>query len=166
MIDPLVGLNSNGDMNNLTIRTFHVFDASAGALWALLADFGAIERWWPTKGTLLIERVELEGHGIGMVRHIFNRGAARPVSERLDRLDLEERVLQLSILSAEPPRTAWYQATCRLIARDDGGCRLDYESEFTAPRGRENQTRDAILAAYRDMFIGLQDAAAQYRVSA
>jgi len=147
-------------MKKLTIRTFHVFEASAGVLWALLADFGAIERWWPTEGALLIERVELEGHGIGMVRHIFNRGAARAVSERLDRLDPDERVLQLSILSADPGQTAWYQATCRLVSLDEGGCRLDYESEFTAPRGRENQTRDAILAAYRAMFTGLQNAAA------
>ena len=37
-------------------------------------------------------------------------------------------------------------------------CRLDYESEFTPPRGRENQTRDGILTAYQAMFTGLQAA--------
>jgi len=152
-------------MKKLTIRTFHVFDAAAREVWTLLEDFGGIKGWWPTDGAILIERVELEGKGIGMVRNIFNRGAARAVSERLDRLDSEKRVLQLSILGPDPARTAWYQATGRLVELDDGGCRLDYESEFAAPRGRENQTRDAILAAYRAMFIGLQNAAPSHKGS-
>jgi hypothetical protein len=143
----------------MRIRTFHVFDASAATVWALLADFGAIERWWPTEGPLLIERVEIEGEGIGMVRHITNRGVVGAVSERLDRLDSAQRLLQLSILGPPPTRTAWYQATGRLVELEDGGCRLDYESEFTAPRGRENQVRDGILAAYRAMFKGLQSSA-------
>ncbi len=136
-----------------------MFDAPAGKVWALLADFGAIERWWPTEGPLLIERVELEGQGPGMVRHIFNRGARYSVSERLETLDPHERVLQLSILGRDPVRTAWYQATARLVELQDGRCRLDYESEFSTPRGRENQTRDGILAAYQAMFSGLQNAA-------
>jgi hypothetical protein len=150
-------------MDKLTIRTFHVFDAAAATVWALLEDFGAIERWWPTEGELVIDRVELEGRGIGMVRRIFNRGATRAVSERLDRLDSVAMVLQLSILGPDPLRTAWYQATCRIVEMDEGRCRLDYESEFTAPRGRENQSRDGILAAYKAMFIGLQNAAAPVR---
>ena len=150
-------------MDKLTIRTFHVFNAPAAAVWALLADFGAIERWWPTEGELVIDRIELEGQGIGMVRRIFNRGAARAVSERLDRLDGVEKVLQLSILGPDPLRAAWYQATCRIVELDEGRCRLDYESEFTAPRGRENQSRDGIFAAYKAMFVGLQNAAAPVR---
>jgi hypothetical protein len=152
-------------MDKLTIRTFHVFDASASTVWALLEDFGAIERWWPTEGELVIDRIELEGQGIGMVRRIFNRGAARAVSERLDRLDGVERVLQLSILATDALRTAWYQATGRIVEMDEGRCRLDYESEFTAPRGRENQSRDGILAAYKAMFTGLQNAAAPVRTN-
>ncbi len=107
----------------------------------------------------MIERVEVEGHGPGMVRHIFNRGARYRVSERLERLDSDERVLQLSILDRDPAHPPWYQATARLFELEDGRCRLDYESEFSAPRGRENQTRDGILAAYAVMFRGLQDAA-------
>ena len=145
-------------MSKLTLRTFHVFDTPASTVWALLADFGAIERWWPTDGPLVIDRVEVEGQGPGMVRHIFNRGARYRVSERLERLDSIERVLQLTILDQDPNRPPWYQATARLIDLEDGRCRLDYESEFGAPQGRENQTRDGIFAAYAVMFRGLQDA--------
>lgn len=147
-------------MSQLTIRTFHVFDAPAAKVWELLANFGAIKSWWPTEGSVVIERVELEGQGIGMVRHIFNRGAKHCVSERLERLDSQEHVLKLSILGRDAGQTPWYYATARLVELDGGGrCRLDYESEFNSPRGRENQTRDGILAAYRAMFSGLQGAA-------
>lgn len=145
-------------MSKLTIRTFHVFDAPAANIWRLLADFGAIETWWPIEGPMVIERVELEGQGLGMIRRIFNRGATHPVSERLDRLDPDERVLQLSVLGRDPGRTPWYQATARLVELEGNRCRLEYESEFTAPRGRENQTRDGLLAAYGTMFSGLQKA--------
>ena len=149
-------------MSQLTIRTFHVFDASAAKVWDLLADFGAIQKWWPTEGPVVIERVELEGQGLGMVRHIFNRGSAHCVSERLERLDSNERLLQLSILGRDAGRAPWYRATARLLELEDGDrCRLDYESEFSAPRGRENQTRDGILSAYRAMFSGLEGAAAR-----
>jgi uncharacterized protein YndB with AHSA1/START domain len=142
----------------LTLRTFQVFDTTAAKVWALLEDFGALERWWPTEGPMVIERVELEGHSVGMVRHIYNRGAGTRVSERLDRLEPHERLLQLSILSPDPTRPPWYQATARVVELQDGRCRLEYDSEFTAPRGRENQVRDGILAAYREMFKGLRDA--------
>jgi uncharacterized protein YndB with AHSA1/START domain len=145
-------------MTALTLRTYHVFDTTAAKVWALLEDFGAIERWWPTEGPMVIERVEIEGHSIGMVRHIYNRGAGHRVSERLDRLEAQERLLQLSILGPDPTRAPWYQATARVVELQDGRCRLDYDSEFTAPRGRENQVRDGILVADREMFKGLRDA--------
>jgi len=146
-------------MTELTIRTFHVFEASATKLWNLLADFGAIQQWWPTEGALTIERVELEGQGVGMIRHIFNRGATHQVSERLEQLDPAGRILKLSILGRDSGRTPWYQATARIVDLATERCRLDYESEFRTPHGRENQTRDGILLAYRTMFSGLQNAA-------
>jgi hypothetical protein len=146
-------------MNSVTLQTFHTFDSPLVRVWQLLADFGAIDRWWPTDGSLVIARVEVEGQGIGMVRHIYNRGAAHAVMERLDRLDATERILQLSILGRDPGRTAWYQATGQLLELEEGRCRLDYQSCFTARRGKENQTRDSIFAAYREMFRGLQAAA-------
>jgi uncharacterized protein YndB with AHSA1/START domain len=144
-------------MSKLTLRTFHVFEAPADKVWALLADFGAIERWWPTDGPIVIERVEVEGQGPGMVRRIFNRGARHGVSERLERLDSNERVLQLAILDRNS--APWYQATGRLVDLEDGRCRLDYECEFSAPPGRENQVRDGISATYVEMFRGLENAA-------
>jgi uncharacterized protein YndB with AHSA1/START domain len=146
-------------MAELTIRTYHVFEASAAKVWDLLADFGAIQQWWPTEGPLTIERVELEGRGVGMIRHIFNRGATHQVSERLEQLDPDERILKLSILGRDCGRTPWYQATARIVDLETDRCRLDYESGFRTPRGRENQTREGILLAYRTMFSGLQNAA-------
>jgi len=146
-------------MTELTIRTFHVFEASATKVWEVLADFGAIQQWWPAEGPLVIERVELEGQGVGMIRHIFNRGARHQVSERLEQLDPDERILKLSILGRDSGRAPWYQATARIVDLETDRCRLDYESQFRTPRGRENETREGILLAYQAMFSGLQNAA-------
>ena len=75
-------------------------------------------------------------------------------SERTD-----ERILKLSILGRDSGRTPWYQATARIVDLETDRCRLDYESRFRTPRGRENETREGILLAYQAMFSGLQNAA-------
>ncbi len=142
----------------LTLRTFHVFEAPAAKVWELLADFGAIQSWWPAEGALVIERVEIEGQGPGMIRHIFNRGAKHRVSERLERLDSQQHLLQLSVLGRDPGASPWYYATAKLVELGGERCRLDYESEFSAPPGRENPIRDGFLLAYQAMFSGLQKA--------
>ena len=69
------------------IRTSHTLQAPAARVWALLEDFGAIVRWWPKDAPIRIASVTLDGDGLGMVRHILNEGASRPIDERLDFLD-------------------------------------------------------------------------------
>ena len=87
------------------ITTHHDFDAPAALLWELLADFAHIERWWPKDiPAVQIERVELEGEGIGLTRHIYNKGFAAPVSERLDFQDPATLTYKLSIVGQKADR--------------------------------------------------------------
>jgi uncharacterized protein YndB with AHSA1/START domain len=143
----------------MEIRVSAELAAAADSIWQLLADFGNIQRWWPDDGAVRIEDVQLEGQGIGMIRHIQNRGARHRVSERLDFLDPATRTLVLSIIGTRPSGITAYIAEGRLVAVEAMRCRMDYRVLVTTTPGREDQIRDALEKTYGMMFAGLQAAA-------
>ncbi len=137
----------------------HEFTVSAEKVWSLLEDFGNIEAWWPSGGAVDIERVEVEGQGIGMIRHMHNAGMAKPVSEQLDAMDSSNHILKLSIVGDRPAGLVEYHATGRLLPTPEGRCILSYHGEFRAEPGREEEAKDFLVGAYELMFNGLQAAA-------
>ncbi|MCY1393305.1 Polyketide cyclase / dehydrase and lipid transport [compost metagenome] len=141
------------------IEVYHDFPAPAAMLWEMLADFGNIERWWPQdEPSVQIERVEFEGQGLGLTRHIYNRGFAAPVSERLDFQDPQARVYKLSIVGARPAGLTQYQATGQIEALTPRRCRLNYSSVFTTVSGQPEEAEVFLRGAYALMFKGLAQA--------
>ena len=141
------------------LHSHHDISAPRETIWGLLMDFGNIEAWWPANAPIDIDRVELEGSGVGMTRHIYNVGFDTAVSERLDALDLENFTLQLSIVGARPAGLLHYQATGTLTELENGGCRLTYDSEFRVEEGREAEAEEFLLGAYELMYIGFDGVA-------
>jgi hypothetical protein len=137
----------------------YVLAVPAEAVWRLLLDFGAIQKWWPTTGPIQIERVEVEGQGVGMVRHVYNRGMPLPVSERLDLLDQATRTIVLSIIGQRPPGITAYVAVGRLTEIDAASCRLDYRALITTEDGREERVRGGVLKTWSIMIQGLENGA-------
>lgn len=133
--------------------------APADRVWALLADFGAIERWWPADGPAPIVRVELEGCGVGMVRRIHNAGAARPVDERLDLSDPAERRLVLSIVGDRPLGLGAYVAEGRVVALAGDRSRLEYRAVFVADPARGESVLKGLRRTWETMARGLEGAA-------
>lgn len=133
----------------------HDFAAPAGVLWDYLRDFANIERWWPKdRSEVQIERVELEGEGIGLVRHLY-------VSERLDYQDAATMTYKLSIVGERPAGLAFYQATGQIEALDGNRCRLNYQAEFTTVSGAPEEAEAFLHIAYDLMFSGLESAIAR-----
>lgn len=145
-----------------TITTHHDFDATPAVLWDYLQDFAHIERWWPTHDpAVLIDRVEMVGAGIGMVRHIYNKGYPEPVSERLDYLDAESMTYKLAIVGQAPVGITHYQATGRVEPLAGGRARLNYASEFATVSGKPDEAEAWLRMAYDLMFKGLAAAVAR-----
>jgi hypothetical protein len=143
----------------MEIRVSAELAAPAERIWQLLADFGNIQGWWPDDGAIRIEDVQLEGQGIGMIRHILNRGARHRVSERLDFLDPTTRTLMLSIVGTRPSGITAYVAEGHIVELDATRCRMDYRALVTTTPGREEQIRQGLGKTYETMFAGLQAAA-------
>jgi hypothetical protein len=143
------------------ITASYVLAVPAEPVWRLLADFGAIREWWPTSGPFQIDHVEIEGQGVGMIRHVYNKGIPRPVSERLDLLDQVTRTIVLSIVGQRPPGLTAYVAVGRLTEIDAASCRLDYRALITTEGGREERVRDGVLKTWSIMIQGLENSARQ-----
>ena len=147
-------------MHQITVH--HDFDTSTDVLWDLLSDFAHIERWWPKDiPAVQIERVDLEGEGIGLIRHIYNKGFAAPVSERLDFQDPEALTYKLSIVGQRPAGITAYQATGHIEALAGGRCRLNYKGEFSTESGQPGEAEAFLRMAYELMFTGLAAATAR-----
>jgi hypothetical protein len=93
------------------------FDVSADELWAILADFGDIS-WIPG-----IQKVELEGEGVGMVRHVTAPGLPE-LHERLDAIDHEKMILDYSLPAVAYVQIKNYRARAQVVGLDAGRCRL------------------------------------------
>lgn len=145
-----------------SIKVQQEFAASAAVLWDILQDFGHIERWWPTHDPAVqIDRVDMIGEGIGMIRHIYNVGYPDPVSERLDYRSAKDMTLKLSIIGKPPLGIIYYQATGVVESLPGGRCRLNYSSEFDTDTGKPDDAEAWLRMAYGLMFRGLADAVAR-----
>ena len=141
------------------ITASYVLAAPAQSVWGLLADFAAIQQWWPTSGPIQIDHVEVEGQGVGMVRHVYNKGVPSPVTERLDLLDQATRTIVLSIVGQRPPGITAYVAVGRLVEIDAVSCRLEYRALITTEEGREDRVRAGVLKTWSIMIQGLEGGA-------
>ena len=99
------------------------YTASPGELWALVRDFGGLDKIMPG-----IERVDVEGEGVGQLRRIPAANGGMVV-ESLDVLDDESRTLTYSIVEAPLPFRD-YSATMVVSDGDDSGSKLTWTGTF------------------------------------
>lgn len=100
------------------------FAASPAALWALVSDFGGIDKIMDG-----IESCETEGEGVGMKRSLPIGGGV--VVESLDSLDHDAMTLSYSIIEAPLPFKN-YSATMAVAAEGEGGSALTWTGTFEA----------------------------------
>lgn len=130
------------------------YPVPASVIWELLADFGGIGKWWP-EGKLT--RVDVEGEGVGMVRHMHTAGGL-VLSERLDALDAGARRLALSITGDMPAGIRDYHATGRVAELGPNSCILEWSGTYRVPsREDEAGARAFIEGAYETQFRALRD---------
>ena len=128
------------------------FPVPASRIWELIADFGGIGKWWP-EGTLA--RIEVEGEGVGMVRHMHTV-IGLVLSERLDGLDPSERRIDLSIAGDLPGGISSYTAFGRVVEVAPDSCRLEWTGRYRVPtREDEAGARAFLEGAYEMQARGL-----------
>lgn len=133
-------------------------DAPADRVWATFSRFGDID-WLPG-----IERVEVSGDGVGMIRSLYITGLDAPIDETLESVDDADR--RFSYRVKKNPFVPYddYHATVTVEVAGDGA-RVTIESTFELDgaaddaRATEDEraqaARDALRASYRMMVDAL-----------
>jgi len=101
----------------IEVKVERALEFGAQEVWAIIADFGDVS-WVPG-----IERVELEGEGVGMVRHL-TVPVFPQLHERLDAIDHEKMTLDYSIPAVEYIHLKDYSARAQVGELEGGRCRL------------------------------------------
>jgi len=115
-------------------------EAPADAVWALVGDFG---------GTALtggyVERVELEGRGLGAVRtyHTVARLGGAPVRQRLEGLDPVDRVIVYRMIDNGSVPWTDYTGSIRVTPCGPDACAVSMRLAYI-PVGAEPETCRAL----------------------
>jgi carbon monoxide dehydrogenase subunit G len=125
------------------------FEFDAETVWGIFADFGNVS-WVPG-----VEKVEVEGEGIGMVRHLTVQ-VFPPLHERLESRSHEDRVLEYSIPSVEYLEVANYRARAQVTGAGDGHCRVRMTCRAEAT-GLEADAAAKVEAFYGAMLGWIDD---------
>ena len=124
------------------------FEFGADTVWAVFADFGNVD-WVPG-----VEKVEVEGEGVGMVRHL-TVPVLPQLHERLDAIDHERMVLVYSIPSVEYIEVESYTAKAEVFDLGSGHCRVRMSCSAEATGSEADAT--AKTGAFYEAMLGWID---------
>ena len=130
-------------MINVTVQ--RNIPVPASSAWTLLADFGNLS-WAPG-----MEKVEVSGEGVGMVRSIFVSGAL-PIEERLEALEHDTMRLEYTIPAGLPMPVSNYRAQAQVVATGSDQCRIDWSCSAQED-GVSPQEADAIVTGFYEQLL-------------
>ncbi len=119
-------------------------------VWGVIADFGNVS-WVPG-----VEKVDLEGEGVGMIRHL-TVPVFPPLHERLDAIDQEKKVLVYSIPAVEYICVKNYTARAEVVDLGPGRCRVLWSCTAEAEGAPEDEAREKTRAFYEAMLGWIAD---------
>ena len=122
-----------------TVRVADAVAATPEAVWEMVRDFGGIQRW----NSAAVEKVEVEGQGVGAVRTILVPGGLT-LQEKLEAFDEPGRSFSYSFEGKSPLPVEGYLATIRVLPGEAGAARIEWESSFE-PVGISEQKAKAIF---------------------
>ena len=138
-----------------TITAEAEFSAPAAAVWELLTDWAAIVDWMPGG---YISSLECVGQGPGAVRHLVT-GQGLRLSERLEGVDEQSGVLELSLVGDLPWGLVSYRARGKLDSLPAERSRLTWQGTLELPQGRRDADDVARLLrkSYAKMLQGIRE---------
>ena len=123
---------------------------SADEVWKLIGGFNALPDWHPG-----VEKSELEEEG--QMRRLSLAGGGT-IIEKLVKIDDDARTYTYTITDSPLP-VANYTATIKVIGQgpgNEGGCRVEWSSEFDSEAPTEGEARDVIQGIYQAGFDNLK----------
>ncbi|HJQ85463.1 MAG TPA: SRPBCC family protein [Candidatus Binatia bacterium] len=125
------------------VKVSETIAAPAEKVWALLGDFGGVQKW----GGSMLQSCSVEGSGVGAVRTIGLPGN-QSIRERCEAHDDAGRALTYSIVGKSPIPIRDYVSTCRVVATGPDACRVDWQGRFEPDGVPEEAAGEMIRSIY------------------
>ena len=126
-----------------SVSIHHEFPFHGDEVWALIAEFGAIDKLLNPETVL---EVKCDGNEVGSTRWITLQDGA-VVEERIEYLDPAARRMIYSIVGESPLPVTEYLATAKVSESEEGRCSLDWQSTFV-PKGDKTMAEKVMLGLY------------------
>jgi len=123
------------------VKVSGTINAPADEVWKLVANFGELDQFVEA-----ITNCTTEGTGVGTVRTLTLQDGGE-VKEKLESLDVDNRVLTYSIAESPMPIEN-YTGTLEVKSIDNGQSEFIWSSEFEADEGVEDEMKEAMEGLY------------------
>jgi len=126
------------------------FDYPSERLWAVIADFGNVS-WVPG-----VQKVELEGEGVGMIRHLTITDDQQ-YHERLEAIDHAGMILDYSLPVVPFIQVKDYSAKAQVFALDGERCKVVWSCKAEADGADEAQATTNTELFYESILTWIGD---------
>lgn len=127
-----------------------IVNLNAEKVWEKLVDFGGTEKFVPD----LIEKVIVEGNGIGAVRTIFIKGGGE-IIEKLTSIDQSKLEMKFIILSTPMPIFN-YEGIFTVISEEENKCNVRFESIYEVSI-EQKEEMNSIIKDFQETFLSNLD---------
>lgn len=126
----------------MDIEVEQELDFPADTVWAVLSNFSNLS--WNAP---VVDRVVVEGEGVGMLRRVYMSLNNTPLVQRLDSMDHAERRFSFQIIGGMQVELTNYQTHVHVLPLGDDRCRLEAVLHFDQPLGAQD---DELLFLFED----------------
>lgn len=140
--------NMNEIKSEVTSRNF--VELPAAIVWDKLVFFGGTEKFVPE----LIEKVDVQGKGIGAIRTIHLKGGGEIV-EKLTKIDNNSYHMEFIILSTPMP-VKEYTGLFEVLKISSDKCEVSFTSKYKVSRENENEMTN-VIKGFQETFISNLD---------
>lgn len=123
-----------------------IVNLNAEKVWEKLIDFGGTEKFVPD----LIEKVVVQGNGIGAVRTIYLKGGGE-ILEKLTSIDQIRLKLKFIILSTPMPIFD-YEGVFTVNSQENNKCTVIFESNYEVQAVQEEEMH-SIIKDFQKTFL-------------
>nr|WP_294922075.1 SRPBCC family protein [uncultured Flavobacterium sp.] len=135
---------------NVSIRSEAIVNLNAEKVWEKLVDFGGTEKFVPD----LIEKVIVEGNGIGAVRTIYLKGGGEIVEE-LTSINSSKLEMKFIILSTPMP-VFNYEGVFTVFSQEENKCNVRFESIYEVSVEKKEEM-NSIIKNFQVIFLSNLD---------
>ncbi len=132
------------------VTTKSMVEVKTDIVWKKLIDFGGTEKFVPE----LIEKVNVEGKGIGAVRNIYLKGGGE-IIEKLTKIDDANLLMEFVILSTPMPISK-YTGIFEVNKVSSNKCEVTFTSKYSVSVKNEKEI-ESVIKGFQETFVSNLD---------